>query len=118
MADLRSSCARVFNTIHAGLTIDIHSARTAPEMPHLYLSGRDNDLAITQRSDIVPVDTQAEWSWAARVRRVKSSQPRRRAGIRFVLSVRHAAPRKLSACLSERLEENQWRDMPAHEFGK
>ena len=56
-------------------------------MPHLYLSGRDNDLGITQCSDIVPVDTQAEWPSAARVRRVKSSQPQRRAGIRFVLSV-------------------------------
>ena len=56
-------------------------------MLHSYLSWRDNDLGITQCFDIDPVDTQAEWPRAARVRCVKSSQPQRRAGVRLLLRV-------------------------------
>jgi hypothetical protein len=87
MADRRSSCARIFNTVHASSTVGIHSARSAPEMLHSYLSWRDNDLGITQCFDIDPVDTQAEWSRVARVRCVKLSQPQRRAGVRLLLRV-------------------------------
>src|SRR5712691_13539476 len=64
-----------------------HCARTAAEMPNLYVSRRDHDLAITQRLHVLSVDAHTKWPWAAPVRRVKSSQPGHRTGVRFVLSV-------------------------------
>ena len=34
-------------------------------MTHLYVSGRDHDLAITQRLHVLAVDAQTKWPWAA-----------------------------------------------------
>src|SRR5258706_14834249 len=61
-----------------------HRARTTAEMTHLYASRRDHYFAITQRLHVIAVYAQTEWPGISRVRCVKSPQPGKGAGIRFM----------------------------------